>query len=111
MGRSKNLTKEERHTIHIDLKDGLKPAEIARKLGRSRSCITKEIALNPISQLKMQPNYKNHNPSYKNWQNIVIFYLKITYYKIYNKLFTTIQQLQQTRARIYPHQLNSNYLM
>lgn len=55
MGRSKNLTKEERHTIHVDLKYGLKPSEIAKKLGRHRSCITKEIALN------IDPSFKEYN--------------------------------------------------
>lgn len=46
MGRATNLTEKERFLIHIDLSHGLKPSDIAKKLGRHRSCITREVKLN-----------------------------------------------------------------
>ncbi len=55
MGRKANLTKEERLVIQLDLKHGFSPAEIARKLGRHRGTIGKEIKLN------YDPAFKEYN--------------------------------------------------
>lgn len=55
MGRRTNLNDNERYLIHIDLAHGVKPSQIALKLGRHRSCITKEIKLN------IDPAYKEYN--------------------------------------------------
>lgn len=48
----KHLSEAERGEIEAYLSVGLKPAEIARRLGRNRSTITREINRGSITQLK-----------------------------------------------------------
>ncbi len=48
----KHLSEAERGEIEAYLSVGLKPAEIARRLGRNRSTITREINRGSITQVK-----------------------------------------------------------
>ena len=49
----KQLTREERHTIELELKEGKSASAIATKLNRSRSTISREIRRNSL-------NYRNY---------------------------------------------------
>ena len=48
----KHLSEAERGEIEAYLSVGLKPAEIARRLGRNRSIITREMNRGSITQVK-----------------------------------------------------------
>ena len=48
----KHLSEAERGEIEAYLSVGLKPAEIARRLGRNRSTITREMKRGSITQVK-----------------------------------------------------------
>ena len=48
----KHLSEAERGEIEAYLSAGLKPAEIARRLGRNRSTITREMNRGSITQVK-----------------------------------------------------------
>lgn len=56
--RNKHLTLKERYTIEILLKEGLKPVEIADRLGRHKRTIEREIAKGTIRLLNSDLTYR-----------------------------------------------------
>jgi len=56
--RNKHLTLKERYTIEILLKEGLKPIEIADRLGRHKRTIEREIAKGTIRLLNSDLTYR-----------------------------------------------------
>lgn len=60
----KHLSEAERGKIEAYLSVGLKPAEIARRLGRNRSTITREINRGSITQVKKVNGQKVHYQHY-----------------------------------------------
>ena len=59
----KHLSEAERGEIEAYLSVGLKPAEIARRLGRNRSTITREINRGSITQVKKVNGQKGLLPT------------------------------------------------
>jgi len=56
--KNKHLTMKERYTIEILLKEGLKPVEIAKRLGRHKRTIEREIAKGTIRLLNSNLTYR-----------------------------------------------------
>jgi IS30 family transposase len=56
--KNKHLTIKERYTIEILLKEGLKPIEIAKRLGRHKRTIEREIAKGTIRLLNSDLTYR-----------------------------------------------------
>ena len=60
----KHLSEAERGEIEAYLSVGLKPAEIARRLGRNRSTITREINRGSVTQVKQVNGQKVYYQHY-----------------------------------------------
>ncbi|MBZ2154645.1 helix-turn-helix domain-containing protein, partial [Streptococcus australis] len=60
----KHLSEAERGKIEVYLCLGIKPAEIARRLGRNRSTITREINRGSVKQVKQINNKKVYYQHY-----------------------------------------------
>jgi len=88
----KHLSEAERGEIEAYLSVGLKPAEIARRLGRNRSNITREINPGSVKQVK---------------QEIKLIYLRMFYYIVIKAAFillpnTTIYVKKKAISAVCP---------
>lgn len=56
--KNKHLTEKERYTIEILLKEGLKPLEIVKRLGRDKRTIERDIAKGTVKLLNSDLTYR-----------------------------------------------------
>ena len=71
--KGQHLTKEERSIIeHLYNKQKLKPAQIARELGKNRSTICRELSLGKVEQMMENP-YVSRNPNVPDYLTFYVY--------------------------------------
>ena len=103
----KHLSEAERGEIEAYLSVGLKPAEIARRLGRNRSTITREINRGSITQLKKvngQKVYYQHyyaDAAHNRYRDAreTSYYLKLD--RVSNDFLTKFIEAMREKPRVH----------